>query len=225
MSYAVNEIFYSIQGEGLRAGTANVFVRFQGCNLRCSADDEYAGFECDSEFVSGRIYDTARDLVDAMLVPKRGAVPAACVLTGGEPALQLDTELLEELQARRWYVAVETNGTCELPTPDLIDWICVSPKTAFHTLKQKRADEFKLVRHAGQELPAREAIPVLGRLRRDAEPISSENPPRKLHLLVSPAFDPDGRVSRETLEWCIELVKQNPRWRLSCQQHKSCGIR
>lgn len=209
MSYSVNEVFYSVQGEGVRAGTANVFVRFSGCNLQCSVDarifrgESYeAGFDCDTEFMSGRI---TRFVELGKRMEEVGGACRACILTGGEPALQTLDVLVLALKKAGWYVAIETNGTISLP--DGIDWICVSPKTAWHTLRVGVCNELKLVRHAGQELPT-----ALGG-------IESE------HLLVSPACDPDGRISRENLRWCIDLVKRNPAWRLSCQQHKAWAVR
>ena len=199
MRYYVNEVFYSIQGEGVRAGTANVFVRFQGCNLTCS--EAIDGFDCDTEFTSGSAM-TLDELVHEMDNVNCGKSPKACVLTGGEPLQQVDKTLIEDLKLGKWFVAIETNGT--QPIPPGIDWVCVSPKTALHTLKVDRCDEFKMVRHKGQQLPSK-TIPAG-------------------YKLVSPAFGADG-VSRETLRWCIELVKRNPEWRLSCQQHKWWGVR
>lgn len=208
--YMVNEVFYSVQGEGVRAGTANVFVRFSGCNLTCRRDNE-AGFDCDTEFVSGRKH-TAAELVAAMNATRDDvAGPKACVLTGGEPLLQVDDALIDALVADRWYIAVETNGTVEPPAG--IDWLCVSPKSAEHTLKVKRAQEVKYVRHRGQGIPR----PVI-----EAD-----------HYLLSPAFVNAGEVdgwalSRPdigALEWCILLVKENTDWRLSVQQHKAWRVR
>lgn len=207
--YQINEVFYSIQGEGIRAGTANVFVRFAACNLQCATDERFyrgeayrAGFDCDTEFLS-RYAMTPKELVSEM--EQRGGSCRACVLTGGEPALQVDAELIRWLRENGWYVAIETNGTVELPPG--IDWVCVSPKTAWHTLRQKTANELKLVRHAGQALP-----PVqLGLERID-------------NFLVSPAVNPDGSFG-ENLKWCIGLVKANPGWRLSVQQHKGWYVR
>jgi 7-carboxy-7-deazaguanine synthase len=196
--YQVNEIFFSLQGEGMRAGTPNFFVRFSGCNLTCSKDVE--GFDCDTEFVSGRKMSYF-DISSEML--KLSTKCSAVILTGGEPALQINEELLDQFHNDKFFVAIETNGTTELPKS--LDWICVSPKTAEHTLKVKNANEIKYVRHYGQGIP---------------KPFISAQ-----HKLISPAFEADGNVSRETLEWCINLVKENPEWRLSCQQHKWWGVR
>lgn len=201
MSYRVNEIFYSVQGEGVRAGTANVFVRFSGCNLTCNRAEH--GFDCDTEFVSGRKYTDVTDLMEAIRdLPGR----ASCewiIWTGGEPALQLDAELVKAARELGYQQAIESNGTQILPSG--LDWVCVSPKTAEHTLQSQVIDELKYVRRAGMGIPK----PVL----------------QAKHYLVSPAFQPDGTCLKEDLEWCIKLVKENPRWRLSLQQHKAWKVR
>ena len=196
--YQVNEIFYSLQGEGVRVGTPNVFIRLSGCNLRCSADGP-EGFDCDTEFVSGR------PLSAEQIVAGARTAGGACnwvVLTGGEPALQVDDELLAALHAGGYMCAIETNGTKELPAG--LDWICVSPKTAEHTIRAQECDEVKYVRHAGQGIPR----PAIG-----AD-----------HYLISPAFD-GGILPLANLNWCIALAKENPPWRLSVQLHKSWKVR
>lgn len=213
-TYRVNEIFYSIQGEGVRAGTANVFLRFAGCNLQCSVDEKTfggepytAGFDCDTEFMTGRDY-TIDQLGLALErvgnVRLNGGGCRNVILTGGEPALQADKELIDALLENGWYIAIETNGTVALP--DGINWICVSPKSAWHTIRQKRANEFKLVRQVGQELRAPDGF------------VEAD------WWIVSPAFGADGSY-RENLEWCIGLVKSNPGWRLSMQLHKLWRLR
>jgi len=193
----INEIFYSLQGEGVRAGSPNLFIRFQGCNLRCRRESH--GFDCDTEFVSGRKW-TAAAIVGHLteLAPDCNWV----VLTGGEPARQLDSELVAYLHGRGYQLAVETNGT--LPLPGGIDWITVSPKVAEHSIRQRVANEVKYVRGYGQGIPR--------------TVVKAE------HYLLSPAFEGDALDSR-TLKWCIDLVKGNPKWRLSVQQHKVWGIR
>lgn len=198
MPYKINEIFFSIQGEGLRAGTANIFVRFSNCNLRCDVTNE-AGFSCDTEFLSGRDFSLG-ELVSE--IERVGRTCRNIIFTGGEPGLQLDNNLIEMLKGRGYYLCVETNGTVELPV--LLDWITVSPKTAEHTLRVKKAHELKYVRHAGQGIPK----PAL---EADA-------------YLISPAFGSDG-LDVENLKWCINLVKENPTWRLSVQQHKIWRVR
>jgi 7-carboxy-7-deazaguanine synthase len=207
--YTVNEVFYSVQGEGMRAGTANVFVRFSGCNLTCSKSGE-AGFDCDTEFSSGMRY-TVEELMRAVMKADEGAMCGWVILTGGEPGLQADEQLVRMLHGAGFKVAIETNGTVELPAG--LDWVCVSPKSAEHTLRVSSANEVKYVRHSGQGIPK----PVV-----QAE-----------HKLLSPAYASfiaeDGSVHHKphagALAWCVELVKKHPDWRLSVQQHKTWGVR
>jgi organic radical activating enzyme len=201
-TYAVNEIFYSIQGEGMRAGTANVFVRFAGCNLTCREEEQ--GFDCDTEFTSSVPMTLEEILAECLRVLPDGfpATERAVIFTGGEPALQMDDVMVTAFHTDGWFIAVETNGTKVLP--DGIDWITVSPKTAEHTLKQLVAHEVKYVRNVGQGIP---------------KPAVEAH-----HKLISPAWTPQGPTAM-TLAWCIELVKQNPTWRLSLQTHKILGAR
>lgn len=196
--YKINEIFYSLQGEGIRAGSPNIFVRFSNCNLACRKEG-IMGFDCDTEFMSGAEI-SAKEIVQEATHLSKGKCKNV-IFTGGEPALQLDDELIKAFEG--WYRCIETNGTIKLPQG--LHWICVSPKTAEHTLKVQKADEVKYVRHRGQFLP----VPSIS----------------ALNYLISPAFESDGSVSKETLEWCINLVKENPKWRLSIQQHKLWKIR
>ncbi|HXO22210.1 MAG TPA: 7-carboxy-7-deazaguanine synthase QueE [Thermoanaerobaculia bacterium] len=195
--YVVNEIFYSLQGEGVRAGTANLFLRFARCNLACSAETH--GFDCDTEFESGRRMTIAEILAELR------ELSADCrwvVLTGGEPALQVDRELIDALHGAGYLLAIETNGSVELP--DGIDWITVSPKVAEHAIRQRRAHEVKYVRGHGQGIPRTVVVAD--------------------HYLISPAFDgPD--LDPRALDWCIRLARENPAWRLSVQQHKSWNVR
>lgn len=193
-TYVVNEIFYSVQGEGKMAGTPMVFVRFSDCNLRCSLTN--AGFDCDTEFTSGRTLTSSQILDEAAsLNQHRGWM----LLTGGEPGLQVDEHFVEATRSAGWKLAIETNGTAKLPNG--IDWICVSPKSAEHTIRQRVAHEVKYVRRRGMALP--------------------ESCVEAKHYVISPAFQPDGSVLQEDLDWCVELVKQNPHdWSLSLQYHK-----
>ncbi|HEX4964354.1 MAG TPA: 7-carboxy-7-deazaguanine synthase QueE [Thermoanaerobaculia bacterium] len=195
--YRVNEIFYSLQGEGVRAGTPNLFLRFSRCNLECRVETH--GFDCDTEFESGRWLPLAE------IVAELRALSEECrwvILTGGEPALQADAELIDGLHAAGYELAIETNGSVELPPG--IDWITVSPKVAEHAIRQRRAHEVKYVRGYGQGVPKTVV---------EAD-----------HYLISPAFE-GADVDPRTLDWCIRLCKENPPWRLSVQQHKFWHVR
>lgn len=208
--YQIKEIFYSLQGEGVRAGIPHIFIRFAGCNLDCN--DETMGWSCDTDFAGGQAYAPR-----GLLMRAASLADPECewvLFTGGEPALQLDEELLAWCHADGWKVAVETNGTKALP--DGIDWVCVSPK--YEPVVLDRADEVKVVLVAGQRVP-------------DLE-IAAD------HYLISPAFGPcdhDGdceppacpgyHLDGDTLKWCVQLVLDNPGWRLSLQTHKFLGIR
>ncbi len=156
MSYAVKEIFYTLQGEGAQTGRAAVFCRFAGCNLWSGREADRAAAVCqfcDTDFVSvdgpgGGRFDSTEALAAAI----EEKWPRACqqasagrrfvVCTGGEPLLQLDAELIAALHARRFEIAVETNGTVSAPPG--VDWLCVSPK-AGAALRQPSGDELKLV--------------------------------------------------------------------------------
>ena len=124
------------------------------------------------------------------------------ILTGGEPGLQVVREFIDFIHERGWKLAIETNGSVELPKG--IDWITVSQKVAEHAIRQKHADEVKYVRGHGQSVPK--------------TVITADN------YLISPAFN-GLDVDLKALEWCIHLVKENPQWRLSLQRHKTWGVR
>lgn len=204
--YQVNEIFTSLQGEGARAGTVNTFVRFSGCNLRCRSDGP-EGFDCDTEFTSGvrlsssGLVARARESWDKETNSAREN--QWVILTGGEPALQVDASLVDMFHEDGFFVAIETNGTQALP-PNL-DWVSCSPKTADHTIRVERANEVRVVRHAGQGVPKTSV--------------------RADHYFLSPAFGPADRPEPGALATCVSLCKENPRWRLSVQQHKLWGER
>lgn len=195
--YLVNEIFYSLQGEGVRAGTPNVFVRLARCNQECRVETH--GFDCDTEFESGRWLVAPEIAAEARVLSERCGW---LVLTGGEPALQLDATLIDTLHEAGFKLAIETNGSIELP-PGL-DWITVSPKVAEHAIRQRTAHEVKYVRGHGQAVPR--------------TVVAAD------HQLLSPAFDGD-ELDPRALQWCIRLCRDNPPWRLSVQQHKLWRVR
>lgn len=207
-TYRVNEVFYSLQGEGVRSGTPNVFVRFSGCNLQCDLEPgplSPGGFACDTEFMSGQTYD-ASELIETMINTggnPRGALGCSwCILTGGEPLLQVDAELIDQLRLAGYQLALETNGTRRIPAG--IDYVVVSPKVAEHAVRAQRADELRYVRAVGQGIPR----PSL-----DAQ-----------YFCLSPAADGNA-IPLANVRYCIDLVKENPKWRLSLQQHKLLAIR
>lgn len=191
-TYKINEIYYSLQGEGVRAGIPHVFVRFSGCNEQCRIATH--GFDCDTDFFHGEALDLAQ--IHAAIC----AANAECrwlLLTGGEPSLQLDQAFVDYFHERGYQCAIETNGANALPSG--IDWITLSPKSDESNLGQQTAHEVKYVRAAGQALPE---------TRIQAE-----------HYLISPAFA-DNTLAEDNLQWCLDLVRNNPQWRLSLQQHK-----
>lgn len=222
MSYAVKEIFYTLQGEGAQAGRASVFCRFAGCNLwtgRESDRDTAVCQFCDTDFVGtdgpgGGKFRDAEDLAGAVsrvwetgtglaLPGANGSVGRArpyVVCTGGEPLLQLDPPLIEALHRAGFEVAVETNGT--QPAPPGLDWICVSPKAGAE-LVLRSGDELKLV------------YPQAG-----ADPAQFRHLPFR-HLFLQPMDGPDREQAQAaTLAYCLA----HPEWRLSLQTHKMLGI-
>jgi len=211
MSYAVKEIFYTLQGEGAQAGRAAVFCRFAGCNLWTGREPDRATAVCtfcDTDFVGidgdgGGRFASAEALADAVAAawPDGAGGRPYVVCTGGEPLLQLDAAAVTALKSRGFEVAVETNGT-QVPPPGL-DWICVSPK-AGAGLSLCAGNELKLV------FPQAGAEP--GRF----EALAFE------HFFLQPMDGPlVERHTREALAYCLA----HPRWRLSLQTHKLLGIR
>src|SRR5882672_1087693 len=207
--YQVKEIFYTLQGEGMNTGRPAVFCRFAGCNLWSGHEKDRASAVCkfcDTDFVgtdgtAGGKYETPEALAGAIEHRWRGdKARRFVVLTGGEPALQADPDLVDALHARGFDIAIETNGTLELPAG--LDWVCVSPK-AGAPLKVKRGDELKLV--YPQSVPPAEY-----------ETLAFE------HFLLQPMDGPDAPANTErAIAYCLE----HPKWRLSLQTHKVIGIR
>ena len=207
MSYAVKEIFLTLQGEGMQAGRRAVFLRFTGCNLWSGReqDRETASCRfCDTDFVGLDGENGGRYYADALAgkvaeIWREGPRPLV-VVTGGEPLLQLDAALIDALHARGFEVAVESNGT--LPAPAGLDWLCVSPK-AGTDIVQRSGDELKLV----WPQPGIDPDALAGWEFR--------------HLLIQPM---DCAEKEAALAAAIALVMRDPRWRLSLQTHKLLGL-
>jgi 7-carboxy-7-deazaguanine synthase (Cx14CxxC type) len=210
LSYAVKEIFLTLQGEGAHAGRASVFCRFAGCNLWSGREADRASATCqfcDTDFVGtdgtlGGRYATAAELADTIAAQWTASDDNRyVVLTGGEPLLQVDAELVDALHARGFEIGVETNGTIE--APEGLDWICVSPKGG-SALKLRHGHELKLV--YPQALAAPEAFADLAFERFSLQPM-------------------DGPEVAENTARAIDYCLRHPQWRLSVQTHKSLGIR
>jgi 7-carboxy-7-deazaguanine synthase len=215
MSYAVKEIFFTLQGEGAQTGRAAVFCRFAGCNLWTGREADRATAVCtfcDTDFVGtdgdgGGKFASAGALADAVERSWLGGVAADpggrryVVCTGGEPLLQLDEPLIAELHQRGFEVAIETNGT--QPAPPGIDWVCVSPKAGAR-LELVRGDELKLVYPQADAPPERFAGLAF------------------THFFLQPMDGPDVEENtRRAVAYCL----RHPRWRLSLQTHKVLGLR
>jgi 7-carboxy-7-deazaguanine synthase len=210
VSYAVKEIFLTLQGEGAHAGRAAVFCRFAGCNLWSGREADRASAICqfcDTNFVGtdgtlGARYATAEELAATIAAQWTGTQDNRyVVLTGGEPLLQVHAALVDALHANGFEIGVETNGTI-LP-PEGLDWICVSPK-AGSELVARRGHELKLVYPQAQALP--EAFESLAFERFSLQPMDG----------------PD--VAANTAR-AIDYCLRHPQWRLSLQTHKTLGIR
>jgi len=227
--YKINEVFYTLQGEGAHSGIPAVFVRFSGCNLRCPwCDTEFSDF---TEMSADEIVREALSLYD---IPNERR--KMLVLTGGEPSLQVDTPLIDALHAAGFYICIETNGT--RPLPDGIDWITCSPKMVYQSegrsisetvyqrsglsakrssLALKRVNEVKVVFTGTYD-------PEIWRSQLEAE-----------HWLLQPlrytgewllnncdAFEDD---RNDNLDDTVRYILSHPFWRLSVQLHKIVGLR
>lgn len=207
--YHINEIYRSVQGEGMRCGEDSLFVRFTGCNMRCKIEPgplSPGGFDCDTEFESGRPLQL-NDLIAWINEESqqcRAQWQTKCewiVLTGGEPALQVDKHLIDALHSEGYKLQIETNGSVQVAGG--IDFVTVSPKVAEHAIRQLTATEVKYVRGYGQALPKTRVVAD--------------------HYLISPAFN-GLEIDERSLKWCKELI-QGTKWQLSIQQHKLNGQR
>ena len=194
----INEIFYSLQGEGFHTGRPAVFVRFSGCNLRCRF--------CDTRHQSGIEMSEAEILAKVAQYPAEAMV----VLTGGEPSLFATASLVRALQKAGRFVAMETNGTQCNEATEAVDWITFSPKTGMeggcgeNDIKLQRFSEIKVV-YVGQDL---------AQYNRYATP----------HRFLQPCTTPSQEQTALNIQATAQAVLQNPTWRLSLQTHRIIGI-
>lgn len=192
MNLRVNEIFYSLQGEGGRTGEPSIFIRLSKCNLSCSF--------CDTEYETG-----VRMTIEEVLEHISHFTCKWIIWTGGEPTLQLTDEVIEIFKSKGYKQAIETNGTRRVPNG--LDYITCSPKQEFHIVKLliPEVDELRFPISKGDPLPD---ISIL---------------PKSKRYFLSPIFD-DKTMIPENVEYCTNLVMQNPPWSLSLQMHKLIGI-
>ncbi|MBP5499677.1 MAG: radical SAM protein [Bacteroidales bacterium] len=199
----VNEIFYSLQGEGHYTGTPAVFVRFAGCNLRC--------WFCDTEF------ETGEEMSEDEIVRALAQFPSRyVVLTGGEPTLQLTASLCDKLHANGYYLMMETNGTHELPEGCHVDWITCSPKLIdagdgmrkLAAIRLHHIDELKVVFEDSptQDMTLYEQIPAT-------------------EYRLQPCDTQDPLSNQSILNKTIKYILQHPKWKLSLQTHKILNVR
>ena len=205
-AYKINDIFYSLQGEGHNTGRAAVFVRFAGCNLRCPF--------CDTEFDTYREM-TAEEVVAEVsdLSPLTSDLsPLLVVLTGGEPTLQVDEAFVELLHQHGFEVAMESNGT--RPAPQNLDWLTVSPKEGGKSLGawgKRIPDEIKIVFDENTDPESFLPSPIT-------------NSPSPL-LYLQPCDTGDAARNAAIVERCVDYIKAHPQWRLSLQTHKLVGFK
>ncbi|MEE8610975.1 MAG: 7-carboxy-7-deazaguanine synthase [Sphingomonas aquatilis] len=210
MSYAVKEMFLTLQGEGVNAGRRAVFVRFAGCNLWSGREQDRASAICrfcDTDFVGtdglggGKFADAGALVAAVAGFWGTGQADRFVVLTGGEPMLQVDDALVDALHDAAFRIAIESNGT--LPVHPGIDWVCISPK-AGSVVVQRSGDELKLVwPQPGTDIDAIETWDFA-------------------HRLLQPMDDAAGQSN---VDAAIALVMERPHWRLSLQTHKLLGLR
>lgn len=210
MSYAVKEMFLTLQGEGVQAGRRAVFIRFAGCNLWSGREADRASAICsfcDTDFVGtdgaggGRFADADALVAAAAVHWGQGTEHRFVVLTGGEPMLQVDDALVDALHGAGFMIAIESNGT--LPVHPGIDWVCISPKAGSEVV-QRSGNELKLV------------WPQPGSDIGEIEGWAFD------HFLIQPLDSETAAANRAA---AIEVVTSNPKWRLSLQTHKLLGLR
>ncbi|MFC3852840.1 7-carboxy-7-deazaguanine synthase [Salinispirillum marinum] len=215
MTYSVKEAFYSLQGEGAHTGRPAVFCRFTGCNLWSGRAADRAGAICqfcDTDFIGtdgqhGGRFHSAEALADHILALwPEGCGHRYVIFTGGEPLLQLDTDLIQAMHAREFVVGVESNGT--LAAPEGIDWLCVSPKGTSDVVV-KHCDELKLVFPQSAAPPER-----FSHIRATHRYLSPMNP------YDANRITPQSDHTQAAIAYCLA----NPEWRLTLQTHKILGV-
>ncbi|MEN2785872.1 7-carboxy-7-deazaguanine synthase [Sphingomonas qilianensis] len=210
MSYAVKEMFLTLQGEGVHAGRRAVFVRFAGCNLWSGREQDRASAICqfcDTDFVGtdglggGKFADAAALATAAAEFWGEAVERRFVVLTGGEPMLQIDDAIVDAFHAESFEIAIESNGT--LPVHPRIDWVCISPKAGSQVV-QRSGDELKLVwPQAGTDITALETWDFA-------------------HFLLQPMDNAQAQANHAA---AIDMVLARPKWRLTIQTHKLLGLR
>ena len=207
-TYSVKEIYYTIQGEGFYTGKPAVFCRFSGCNLWSGIEEDRFKAKCDfcdtdfvgTDGVNGGKYKNSELLVEKILSLWPSNYNPFVVLTGGEPLLQVDTMLIDEMKKYKIEIAIETNGT--IIAPKGLDWICVSPK-AGNKFIQNFGDEIKII------YPQKGINPL------DYEKFAFK------HYSLQPM---DGKLLKRNTQLTINYCKKNPKWKVSIQTHKLLGI-
>jgi 7-carboxy-7-deazaguanine synthase len=211
MSYAVKEIFLTLQGEGVQAGRRAVFLRFAGCNLWTGREEDRSKAICqfcDTDFVgmdgeNGGRYDAQALSAKVAELWGEGVAHRYVVLTGGEPMLQVDDAIVDALHEEKFEIAIESNGTIAVHPG--IDWVCISPK-AGSDIVQHNGDELKLIwPQAGSDVAA------YADWRFD-------------HFLLQPLDSGDLTVNEANRQEAIAFVNTHPKWRLSLQNHKLLGL-
>lgn len=211
MSYAVKEIFLTLQGEGMHAGRRAVFLRFAGCNLWTGREEDRSSAICqfcDTDFVgmdgeNGGRYEAADLAAKVAALWGDGRDHRYVVLTGGEPMLQVDDALVDALHGEGFTIAIESNGT--IAAHPGIDWICISPKAGSDVV-QRHGDELKLVwPQRGGEIDSLESWQFA-------------------HFLIQPMDSGSPAANAANQKLCIDLVRTRPKWRLSLQNHKLLGL-
>lgn len=206
--YKVHEIFYTLQGEGAHSGIPAVFVRFSGCNLRCPwCDTEFEGYR---EMTAEQIVSEIQNLYDIPNVRRK-----MCILTGGEPTLQADKQLIDAIHAAGFYIGIETNGT--RPMPDGIDWITCSPKEGTK-LALKQVNEVKVVFTGTYD-------PEVWRTQLKAEHWLLQPLRYTGEWLMMSGVDEWENDANDNLDETVRYILTHPFWRLSVQLHKIVGLR